>query len=305
MRLLSTGVAELARNARWLIEKRLQVIEELASNPQATANPVPSEWEAYGRLHRAEELGDREAEDEAIVDLIRAQMWQWWPDVPERQLLVDLYRRAAQRNARRGSADSRRRPTHTEGLRVAKALLAGVQGRSGLDPAKESLAVTETLMRHFLAPLGQCRTCDLEEYIQRSDGSRAYFDALHGITDVLCARDEDIPRPLVIWWAEIASRRRFRPPLKPLPPNRPVNSAHLVRDVQICFTIEILRRVGVPPRGSLVSGCSIVAEALEISEDAVERIWKGRIWEKSPEPVLRKYLDAVSERTGLGYDAEA
>ena len=55
--------------------------------------------------------------------------------------------------------------------------------------------MTETLIRHFLAPLGQCRTCDLEEYIQRSDGSRAYFDALHGITDVLRARDEDIPRP--------------------------------------------------------------------------------------------------------------
>ncbi len=136
MRLLSTGVAEQARNARWLIEKRLQVIEELASNPQATANPGPSEREAHGRLHRAESLGDRKAEDEVIVDLIRAQMWQWWPDLPERQLLVDLYRRAAQRNARRGSADSRRRPTHTEGLRVAKAFLTGVQGRSGLGPSE-------------------------------------------------------------------------------------------------------------------------------------------------------------------------
>ena len=305
MRLLSTGVAELARNVRWLIEKRLQVIEELASDPRATANPGLSEREAHGRLHRAEELGDRKAEDEAIVDLIRAQMWQWWPDLPERQLLVDLYRRAAQRNARRGSADSRRRPTHTEGLRVAKAFLAGVQGRSGLDPYRESLAVTETLVRHFLAPLGQCRPCDLKEYIECSDDSRAYFDALIDISDILVSKREGFPLRLAFWWAEIASCRRFRPPLKPLPPNRPVNSAHLVRDVQICFTIEILRRVGIAPRGSLVSGCSIVAEALGISEDAVESIWKGRIWEKSAEPVLRKHLDAVSERTGLGYDAEA
>ena len=303
MRLLSTGVAELARNVRWLIEKRLQVIEELASDPRATANPGLSEREAHGRLHRAEELGDRKAEDEAIVDLIRAQTWQWWPDLPERQLLVDLYRRAAQRNARRGSADSRRRPSHCEGLRVAKAFLAGVQGRSGLDPYRESLAVTETLVRHFLAPLGQCWPCDLKEYIQRSDDSRAYFDALIDISDILVDRDEDIPRPLAVWWAEIVDHRRFRPPLKPLPPNRPVNSAHLVRDVQICFTIEILRRVGIAPRGSVVSGCRIVAEALEISEDAVESIWKGRIWEKSAEPVLRKHLDAVSERTGLVYDA--
>ena len=305
MRLLSTGVAELARNVKWLIEKRLQVIEELASDPQATANPGPSEREAHGRLHRAEALGDGEAEDEAIVDLIRVRMRQWWPDFPERQLLVELYRRAAQRKHGRGSADSRRPPSHSESLRVAKAFLAEVQGRSGLDPAKESLAVTETLMRHFLAPLGQCRPCELKDYIERSVDNQAYFNVLLGIRYVLCDWGEDIPLALVVWWAEVVARRRFRPPLKPLPPNRPVNSAHLVRDVQICFTIEVLRRVGVAPRGSIVSGCGTVAEALEISEDTVERIWKGRIWEKSPEPILRKYLEAISERTGLVYDAGA
>ena len=302
MRLLSTGVAELARNLKWLIEKRLQVIEELASDPQATAHPGPSEREALGRLRRAEALGDGKAEDEAIVDFIRARMRQWWPDFPERQLLGELYRRAARREQGRGSADGRRRPSHTEGLRVARAFLAEVQGKSGLDPVKECLAVTEILLHRYRAPLGQCRPCQLEDYIERSVDNQAYFNALLGIMYVLCDRGEEIPLRLAVWWAEVVAYRRLRPPLKPLSPNRPVNSAHLVRDAQICFTIEILRRVGVPPWGTPVSGCEIVAEALEISEASVERIWKGRIWKKSPEPVLRKHLEAISARTGLVYD---
>ena len=77
-----------------------------------------------------------------------------------------------------------------------------------------------------------------------------------------------------------------------------------MRDVQIQFTIEILRRIGVAPRGTHISGCEIVSQVLPIEEDTVIRIWNDRIWEKPLEPVLRKRLEAVSERTGLVYDAE-
>ncbi len=77
-----------------------------------------------------------------------------------------------------------------------------------------------------------------------------------------------------------------------------------MRDVQIQFTIEILHRIGIAPRGTHISGCEIVSLVLPLSEDTVIRIWNNRIWEKPLEPVLRKRLEAVSERTGLVYDAE-
>ena len=79
---------------------------------------------------------------------------------------------------------------------------------------------------------------------------------------------------------------------------------NLVRDVQVQFTIEVLRRVGVSPRGTLVSGCRILAEALELSEDTVMLIWKERGSAKPFDLVLRRHLDAISRRTGLVYTNE-
>ena len=71
--------------------------KSLPAIPGQPQTPGPANGKPTGVSIGPSELGDRKAEDEAIVDLIRAQMWQWWPDLPERQLLVDLYRRAAQR----------------------------------------------------------------------------------------------------------------------------------------------------------------------------------------------------------------
>ena len=87
-----------------------------------------------------------------------------------------------------------------------------------------------------------------------------------------------------------------RPDRKPVPPRRPVKPAQLVRDIQIQFTIEVLRRVGVKSRGSSVSGCGIVSEALEVSEDTVTRIWKERIL-KRPFGQMGKHSKAIAERT--------
>ena len=92
---------------------------------------------AYERLYRAWEMGDREAEDEAVVDLIRAETRELWSGTPELKLLTELYRRAALRKRRKKgceSADSRRRPDRPEGLRVARRLLTDVQGKKRFDP---------------------------------------------------------------------------------------------------------------------------------------------------------------------------
>ena len=49
------------------------------------------------RARRAARRGDREAEDAAFVDGMRAEVREGWKDFRERRLLADLYRRAALR----------------------------------------------------------------------------------------------------------------------------------------------------------------------------------------------------------------
>ena len=93
--------------------------------------------------------------------------------------------------------------------------------------------------------------------------------------------------------------------MRPLPSHRPVNQAHLLRDLHVKFTIEVLRRIGVPPRGSPVSGRRIASEALGLSEDRVESIWKERIWERPFAPVMRKHSKSIAERNGPFHTAEA
>ena len=78
---------------------------------------------------------------------MRAELTEWWGGgvFPEQQLLKDLYGRAARRSERRGSRDSRRRPDHKEGLRVAKAMLADIPDVGRLDRERESAAVSAVL----------------------------------------------------------------------------------------------------------------------------------------------------------------
>ena len=306
LRTLSTRIPDLVDDIVWLTEKRLQAIEEVALDPQGSGTVESQIQDANERLYWAREQGDREAEDEAIVDLIKAEMREWWPDFPARQLLADLYRRAAWREEGRGSADGRRRPSHPEGLRVARWLLDDiVRGAGRFDPESESRAVTEFLIRYWKFHTGLCQVCLLDDFIGHSKYSRACFDALLYLVELFESLEADLPARLRRWSRECVLGLRRRPPLPTLPAHRPVNSGNLVRDVQIHFTIEILDRVGVAPRGIPVSGCRIVSEVLELSEDTVIRIWKQRIRESSLKDVLRSCNKVVFERTGLGFDGEA
>ena len=130
MRLLTERVPELNPNLRWDIATRLQLIEDVVLGPQDSGIGTPTMEEATDRMRRAVEARDKKAEDEAIMDYMRAEVMAWWQDFPERQLLTDLYQRAARWRAATGSLDSRRRPSYEEGLRVAKGLLVG---RTGLE----------------------------------------------------------------------------------------------------------------------------------------------------------------------------
>ena len=311
MRLLPEAVDELDPNIRWVIERRLQLIKQVACGRQASGTGAPGMEEAMERINRAVEERDRGAEDEAVEDYMRAEVREWWQDFPESQLLTGLYRRDARRRAGCGSRDSRRRPSHAEGLRVARELLADIQDTSRLDSEWEYGAVSTVLAAQWRPPIGVRSPDVLLEYIERSESSRVYFDALKLIGEELDSRDEAVPDPLARWRQEAAGGLRRRPAREPVPPHRPVNPAYPKRDVHIQFTIEILRRVGVPPRGGYVSGCRIVSEALRIREETVKRIWKQRVWKDRIRKqrvcrrpfahVMRKHSRAIATRTGLSH----
>ena len=304
LRTLSTCFPDLVDDIPWVIEKRLQAIEEVALDPEGSGTVESQIQDASERLYRAWKQRDWEAQNEALLDLTRAQMREWWPRFPAGQLLADLYRRADRRKEGRGSADSGRHPSHPGCLRVARCLLADVvPGTGRFDPESESRAVTESLISYWMLHTGLSQIRLLDDFIERSEDRRAYFDALWNLAEHLVSLGAGLPVRLRRWLLECALGLRRRPPLPSLPAHRPVNSENLVRDVQIHFTIEILCRVGVTPRGTPVSGCRIVAEVLELSEDTVIRIWKQRIWESPFDQMLLRYHEAIFERTGFGLTA--
>ena len=71
--------------------------------------------------------------------------------------------------------------------------------------------------------------------------------------------------------------------------------------MHVQFPIEILERLGVSPQGTPVSGCRIVAEAMNIPEDTVVRIWKKCTWRKSFLPTMRKYAKDIATRHNLNH----
>ena len=137
------------------------------------------------------------------------------------------------------------------------------------------------------------------KYIKGSRSIRVFFDALNYIYEEMRNRGRAIPRRLSRWRKHVAEGRRRRPAMKPKPNHRPANWTRLVRDIHIQFTIEFLKGVGVPPRGTAVSGCRIVAEVLGVPELTVVGVWKERTWRKSYVPMMRKYSKDIAIRHGL------
>ncbi len=88
MGLLQTGEAEAASYLRWVVDKRLQAIEEFALDPQGFGTGGPEIKDAKTRLHRASLRGDREAEREAVVDHIRAETRDLWSGTRELKCLA-------------------------------------------------------------------------------------------------------------------------------------------------------------------------------------------------------------------------
>ena len=101
VKVIPKKAADMAPIIRWGIRWHLQLIEEVACGPQASGTGAPGMEEAAERILRS--LGtDWKAKEEAILDRMRVQVMEWWQNFLERQLLTDLYRRAALRRAKCG-----------------------------------------------------------------------------------------------------------------------------------------------------------------------------------------------------------
>ena len=299
MRLWPESIDESDINLRWAVAKHLEVIEEVVCDPQVSKADTPGMEETWERARQAAGRGDREAEDEALADRSWAEIRNWWQDFPERDLLASLYQRAARRRARSGSTDSRRLPSHQEGLRVARAMLADIPSPDPLDLDQETATIAQILAAKLLPPIGSPTRQAVRYYKDRSESIPAYFDALTLLCEELDKQDKCIRGVLDRWRQEVADGRRLRPAMKPIEAHRPANPEQVNRDVHIQFTLEVLRKVGVSPRARFVSGCRIVSEVLGLSDATVGRIWNECRWGRSLLPAMKKYSKDIAKRTGL------
>ena len=250
-------------------------------------------------MARAVVRRDWRAEEAAIADYLRIELGEWWQDFAEQPLLKLLYERTTRRRQNSGTRYSMRRPSHAEGVRVARALLADLPYPGPLDTEEEAATVAKVLAGHGLVTYGFLTRARVREYIRESPKSRVHFDALSDVISEWEKRGVAIPGRLAKWRQDVADGRLQRPDAQPIPRHRPTNPAQLPYQMQIQFIIEILQRLGVPPQGTLNSGCRIVAEAKDIPEYTVVRIWKQRTWKTSFLPTMRKQSMEMATRHGL------
>ena len=300
MKLLPEDVAELDPNLQGTVETGLQILEEVVRDPDDSGTGEPSIEEAVRLIRSAVERKDGKAEDGAIEDYQTAATRALWRDYPDQRLsLAKFYKRYDLRRAKSGRRDKRRPLTHSEGVRIAKPMLWHIRDTDPLDVEREADTVARVLAGQ--GPFSNILPSRLvwRKYIKDSRSIRVFFDALNYIYEEMRNRGRAIPRLLARWREDVAEGRRRRPAMKPKPNHRPANWTRLVRDIHIQFTIEVLKRVGVPPRGKDVSGCRIVSEALGVPELTVVGVWKTCTWRKSYVPIMRKYSKDIAIRHGL------
>ncbi len=305
MKSLPEGIAELDPNLRWLIDEILRILQEVVREPWDPYTGELTEQEAKRRIGHAVAKWDRKAEEAAISDYLRIHTQKWLRDFAEKQLLFRLYERAALRKENSDKEDRMRPPSGREALRLATALLDGVRPPDPLNTQWEAAFMSSILAGHGLFTYQIRRRARWREYIRKSRKIRVYFDALRDMVVEWTKLGLAIPTQLARWWREVADGRRTRPDLQPIQSHRPANPAQVAYEMHLQFTIELLDKLGMKPRGKDASGCRIVAEALTnlrgkyVSEDAVVKIWNRCPWRKSFLPTMRQYSEAIAIRMGL------
>ena len=177
MKLLPEGINELDPNLRWKIKMYLRILEEAAREPRGSGTGELTLQETQRRMGDAVVRRDWKAEEAAIVDNLQVHFRECLRDFAERQLLSDLYERAALRRENTGTPDSMRPPSHTEGLRLAGALLVDVRPPDPLDTEWEAAFIANVLAGHGLVTFSIRSRARLREYIRESRTIPVYFDA--------------------------------------------------------------------------------------------------------------------------------
>ena len=293
MTLLQGGFVQLLPIVQWVAATHLEHIEDAARGTLAYGAGAPSEEEAMEGLLRIFVGRFEEADREAIENFMGARATEWFPGFTERRLLVDLVRRADRRKKGTGSEYDRRPPTHGEGLRIARRLLAGIPHKISLDAVGEYEALSQVLAALLAPPMGEPSPERLQSYNDLSRSIPVYQEALR--------RYKHLYKPdKVIFYQDFRWQRRADAKSKlhrakfKVAPHSPVKPALLLRDFQVQFVIVLLDRVGVSPLGTHLSGCRIVGEALGLSKDTVKKIWGKRFTVE-----MQEHSEAIAERTVL------
>ena len=200
---------------------------------------------------------------------------------------LDLAKRRVRRKANKGTSDSQRPPTFSEGLTCAEVLLAYDTAKDrwnrGLNPDELSKRIAEDWLSHRSLD-------DLLFIIRGSEESRIYWNALELICDALGGKDvlgskwesakdlDDLPYALLIWYFEAGQELRRPPRENAAPPNRPIYVGYVIRNQHIRHTIRVLAQLGMPPTAGRDTdgqdfGCCVVAEVLGLSERYIGDIW--------------------------------
>ena len=293
MTLLQGGFVQLLPIVQWVAATHLEHIEDAARGTLAYGAGAPSEEEAIESLLQIFVGRFEEADREAVENYMRARVREWWPDFSERRLLTDLVRRADRRKKGPGSEYDRRPPTHGEGLRIARQLLAGIPHKISLDAVGEYEALSQVLAALLAPPMGEPSPERLQSYNDLSRSIPVYQEALRRYKH-LYKPDKVIFYPEFRWQRRAQAKSLLRRAKFKVAPHSPAKPAILVRNFQIQFVIGLLERVGVPPLGTHLSGYHIVADVTGLSEDRVKDIWEMCFTVE-----MKNNSKAIAERIGL------
>ena len=206
MKLLPEDVAELDPNLQGTVKTAQQILKEVVRGPDDSGTDEPSIEEAGRRIRSAVERNDGEAEDGAIEDYQTAATRALWRDYPDQRriLLNTLYERDDRRRTKSGPKDKRRRPTHSDGVLIAKPMLSDIRDTDPLDVEWEADIVARVLAGQgpFSNILPSRRVW--RKYIKNSRSIRVFFDALNYIYEEMRNRGRAIPRRLARWRKHVA-----------------------------------------------------------------------------------------------------
>ena len=269
VKLLPKVLADVVPIIRWTIEVRLQLIAEVACGLQASGTIAPGKEQAMKRILQS--LGtDWKADQEAIVDYLRAEVWEWWQDFPERQLLTESIS-AGRPTAGRVRLSRQQAPPGSSGRPKDCHATAG-RHLGHRDPVRLRVRSPQPFRKFWqssccppsaYAPPARCESTSSAP---KPAGPTSALSSAWRRSWTAGARSS--PARSTCGGRRLPAGSGGGPPgglPRPIAPSIQPTSCVTSR---FSSPSRLLQRVGVKPNGN-VSGCRIVSEALKLSEGNV------------------------------------